>query len=216
MKITKIEPQKKFKGRSNVYLDDTFAFGLSDFDLHKLHIKVGMELSESALASIRQDVLLSEAKQHALHLLDRHTYTEKAMARKLSERYNDSQITSEVISFLKGYRYIDDESYARRYIEAALQSGKSGLFKIKYDLCGKGISKEMVEKVATEFTDEGRMENEQETVSKLLEKKLRGDFSFPNKMKAKRYLLSRGFSSESIDSALSKLRNEGEEEWLDV
>ena len=175
-----------------------------------------MELSESALASIRQDVLLSEAKQHALHLLDRHTYTEKAMARKLSERYNDSQITSEVISFLKGYRYIDDESYARRYIEAALQSGKSGLFKIKYDLCGKGISKEMVEKVATEFTGEGRMENEQETVSKLLEKKLRGDFSFPNKMKAKRYLLSRGFSSESIDSALSKLRNEGEEEWLDV
>ncbi len=216
MKITKIEPQKKLKGRSNVYLDDVFAFGLSDFDLHRLHLKVGMELSDAALSSIRQDVLLAEAKQHALHLLDRHSYTEKAIARKIDERYGDAEITAEVIAFLKGYRYIDDESYARRYIEAALQSGKSGLFKIKYDLCGKGIDKNLVEQIAAEFSEDSNLINEQESVSKLLEKKLRGDFSFPNKMKAKRYLLSRGFSSEVIDSALSKLQDEGEEEWLDV
>jgi len=210
MVITNIEPQKKHKGRQSVFLDGSFAFGLSDFDLHRLHLKVGMELTEESLSSIRQDVLLQDMKQQALSLLDRHSYTEAAMRRKLLERGGEEESVNETIAFLKSYRYIDDEGYARRYMTAALSAGKSGMIKIKHDLSAKGIARDIIDVVASEFDDEASAETELEAIRQLLTKKLKGDFSFPSKMKAKRYLLSRGFSSSLIDSVLKKL---GQEEF---
>ncbi len=196
-----------------MFIDDSFAFGMSDFDVLRLHLKVGKTLTETDVASIRQDILLADSRQYALHLLDRHSYTEAAMCRKLRERGTDEETILNVISFLKGYHYIDDEDYARRYIKAALHAGKSGLKKIQYDLVGKGIDKNIVESVIAELSEEDFDENE--AIMPILQKKLKGDFSFQNKMKAKRYLLSRGFSVESIDRALRKTEEEGSgDEWI--
>ncbi|MBR5236206.1 MAG: RecX family transcriptional regulator [Clostridia bacterium] len=206
MIITKIESQKKNKGRSSVYIDDSFAFGLSDFDVLRLHLKVGKTLTEADVAAIRQDILLADSRQYALHLLDRHSYTEAAMCRKLRDRGTDEETILNVISFLKGYHYIDDEDYARRYIKAALHAGKSGLKKIQYDLVGKGVDKDIIETVISELSEEEF--DEMVAIMPILQKKLRGDYSFQNKMKAKRYLLSRGFSVDSIDHAMQKTEEE--------
>ena len=196
-----------------MFIDDTFAFGMSDFDVLRLHLKVGKTLTETDVASIRQDILLADSRQYALHLLDRHNYTEAAMCRKLRERGTDEETILNVISFLKGYHYIDDEDYARRYIKAALHAGKSGLKKIQYDLVGKGIDKNIVESVIAELSEEDFDENK--AIMSILQKKLKGDFSFQNKMKAKRYLISRGFSVDSIDRALRKTEEEGSgDEWI--
>ena len=62
MVVTKIETQKRNKNRSSVYIDDIFAFGIDNFDLLKLKIKVGTELDSERLEFIRQTVLLSAAK----------------------------------------------------------------------------------------------------------------------------------------------------------
>lgn len=215
MIITKIEPQKHHKDRCSVFLDDDFAFGISNFELHRLHLKVGESLSAEQLEDIRQEVLVQDTRQYALRLLDRRAYTEKALRRKLSERGCDPQAIEDTVSFLKEYQYIDDAVYARRYIAAALHTGKSGMKKIKYDLTGKGIPRDIVEEVAAEFADDELAADERSAVLPLLEKKLKGDFSFPSKMKAKRYCLSRGFSTEAIDSALRQLQEE-EEEWFDA
>lgn len=205
MIITKIEPQKKHKNRSSVFIDGSFAFGIDNFDLRRLRLTVGKELSNEELATIRQDVLTQETKQYALKLLDRHAYTEIALIRKLKDRECDEVSIASTISFLKEYGYVDDREYARRYIDSALRAGKSGMRKIKYDLAGKGIQKEIVDEVALEFEEENR-DSELEQVLLLLEKRIKGDYSFPNVMKAKRYLFSRGFSGETIDAALRKLK----------
>ena len=209
MIITKIEPQKKHKNRSSVFLDGAFSFGIDDFDLRKLKLKVGQELTEDELENIRKEILVQEARQYALMLLDRHIYTESALIRKLKEREYDEHTAAVTITFLKEYGYINDAEYARRYVASAMQTGKSGLRKIKYDLVGKGICKDLIEEIMQEFEeDAGNLEKEQ--VVRLLEKKLKGDFSFPNLMKAKRYAFSRGFSVEIINSALKELTNDDE------
>ncbi|MBE7036961.1 MAG: hypothetical protein E7403_06685 [Ruminococcaceae bacterium] len=205
MIITKIEPQKKHKNRSSVFIDGNFAFGIDDFDLRRLHLAVGKVLSDEELTAIRQDVLIQETKQYALKLLDRHSYTENALIRKMRERECDESSILATISFLQEYGYIDDREFARRYISSALRTGKSGMRKIKYDLSLKGISKEIVDEVALEF-DEENSDSETEQVTILLEKKIKGDYSFPNLMKAKRYAFSRGFSVDAIDSAIRKLK----------
>ncbi|MBE7022125.1 MAG: hypothetical protein E7414_02775 [Ruminococcaceae bacterium] len=210
MIVTKIEPQKRHKNRSSVYLDGSFAFGISNFDLYKFRITEGAELTEEALSQLRQAALCQDARQYALRLLDARAYTEKAIIKKLTERGTDPIAISDTISFLKEYQYIDDAAYASRYIQAAVRNGKSGKRKIIYDLIAKGISKELAEQAASEVSFE-----EEESVIPILEKKLKGDYSFPSKMKAKRYLLSRGFAAEAVDRALMQLTAD-EEEWFDA
>lgn len=208
--ITGIEPQKRHKNRSSVFLDGSFSFGLSDFDLHRLHLKIGMELSEEELEEIRRDIVTEDAKQYALRLLDRQAYTEQALCRKLREREYDVQIISEVIQFLQEYHYIDDFDYAQRFITAALRSGKNGMYKIKYDLSQKGIARDIIDEAAQEFEAESQ-ERELETLTALLEKKLNGDYSYQSLMKAKRYGFSRGFSAASIDVVLRRLKEQNDD-----
>ncbi|MBE7047888.1 MAG: regulatory protein RecX [Ruminococcaceae bacterium] len=207
MQITKIESQIKYKDRSSLYVDGKFAFGLSNFDLCRLHLKEGQELSSEELDMIRQDVLLEDARQYALKLLDRQAYTEKALRRKLIQRGSDAETINGVIAFLKDYRYIDDKEYALRYIETALRIGKSGMRKIQYDLQAKGIPRDVIEEITAEFSQEKLITDEKKALYFLLEKKLKGDFSFESKMKAKRYLLSRGFSVDAVDDALRQLQD---------
>lgn len=213
MQITKIEPQKRHKNRSSVFLDNHFAFGIADFDLRRLKLCEGQELTEEDYDAIRSEVLTQEARQYALRLLDRSPYTEKKLRRKLTERDTEETAIENTIAFLKEYHYIDDADYARRYIRTALRSGKSGMRKIQYDLFGKGVDKETIELVLAEMEEEEPMADEAETVMPLLEKKLRGDFSFPSIMKAKRYCIARGFSYDAIDSVLRQLKADAEDEW---
>ncbi len=210
MVITKIEPQKKHKNRSSVFIDGSFAFGISDFDVLKFRLKEGKTITEDELSAFKNDVLVQDAKQYALKLLDRHSYTEKALHRKLTERDCDPDTVENVLSFLKEYKYIDDALYAKHYIETALKTGKSGMRKIRYDLMEKGISREILEMLFAELNESENAQSESDAVLPLLEKKLKGDFSFPNLMKAKRYCLSRGFSVEAIDSAVRKLKIEND------
>jgi len=53
MKITAIEPQQKNSQRVNVYLDGEFAFGLAS--ILAAWLKVGQELSEEKIASLKTD-----------------------------------------------------------------------------------------------------------------------------------------------------------------
>lgn len=213
MIITKIEPQKKHKNRSSIFLDGQFFFGISDFDVFRYHLKEGQELSENDLETIRNEVLFQDAKQYALQLLDRQSYTEKALCRKMKERGCEPAAIDNTIVFLKEYGYLDDTAYARHYIAAALRSGKSGLKKIQYDLQQKGINRDIVEEITIELDREALINNEQTVVLPLLIKKLKGDFSFKSIMKAKRYCLSRGFSHEAIEKALSGIKT-CEDEWI--
>jgi len=209
MIITKIEPQKHHKNRLSVYIDGTFAFGISEYAALRFHLKEGMILTQEALHAIRDDALRQEARDYALRLLDARAYTEKAMRQKLYDRGTDAEIIEKTIEFLHEYQYIDDVLYAQRYVQAAIRQGKSGKRKIMYDLVAKGIAKEIAEQVICENNVD-----ETDTVTEILKKKLKDDYTFPNIMKAKRYALSRGFSTDSIDSALKSLSHG--EEWTDA
>ncbi len=212
MEITKIEAQKRHKNRSSVYLDHQFAFGIADFDLLRLHLKEGQTITEEELQHIQDEILLQDARQYALKLLDRQSYTESAIRRKLKDHGASNDVIEKTISFLLEYRYLDDEDYARRYLSAALHSGKSGLNKIRNDLLVKGIAKDLIETIISELDGEELYAAQQDALMPIIQKKLNGDYSFPNVMKVKRYCLGRGFSADSIDSVLQKLKIE-REEW---
>ncbi len=65
--ITAIEPQQKNPQRVNIYLDGEFAFGLTS--LLAAWLKVGQELSDEKIASLKAGDELEVTYQKALHFL---------------------------------------------------------------------------------------------------------------------------------------------------
>ena len=210
MIITKIEPQKKNKNRSSVYLDDSFAFGIDNFDLMKLKLKAGMEIDAQELSYIRETTLFTETKNYGMKLTGSRSYTESGLCRKMREKgYGDKEI-EKTIEFLKEYRLIDDEDYARRFVNDAINIKGYGKYRIKNELLVKGIDKDLAEKILSEYDFN---EIEEEKILPLAAKKLGGNFSIENIAKTKRYLASRGFGFSAIDSAVRKIT--GGEDWCE-
>jgi len=208
MIITKIEKQKKDKNRSSVFLDEKFSFGIDDFDLFKLKLKVGMEISNRDLKEIKETVLFSSAKEYATRLVSRFNYTKKGMNDKLRTRGYDEEIIAKTLEFLEHYNFLNDFDYAKCFINDALNIKNIGLQKIRYELIQKGIGIDIIDNALSEY-DIDLME--EKNILPLAKKKLNGNFEYKNIIKVKRYLFSKGFSFELIDKTINNILNgEGE------
>ena len=203
MKITKIEQQKKNKSRMSVFIDGEFSFGADNFTLLSLHLNEGDEITEERLAVIKNTAVFEDAKNYAANLISKRSYTEKAMREKLVSHIGDSEIVDKTISFLKEYKLIDDYDYATRYAHDLVHLKKLGITSVKWKLKEKGISSQTIEKVLSEFDFSNEIKDNLES---LAQKKLSGNYDIKNIMKVKRYLVSRGYSFDDINSVFSKIK----------
>lgn len=204
MIITKIEKQKKNNDRSSVFLDDKFAFGIDNFDLYNLKIKVGTDISKERLQEIKETILFSSAKEYAVKLVSRYSYTKKGIWEKLKKQEYDDEIIEKTIVFLKNYKFIDDFDYAKRFINDSLKFKHWGVKKIKYELKQRGIEESTIYDALAEFdTDTLELEG----ILPIAKKKLAGDFEYKNIIKVKKHLESKGFSYDLIDSTINILIN---------
>lgn len=203
MKITRIEQQKKNKGRVSVFIDGEFSFGADSFSVLSLHLSEGDEITEEKLSAIKNTSVFEDAKNYAAKLVSTRSYTEKNMREKLILRIGDEDITQKTITFLKEYNLINDYDYATRYAHDLVYLKKSGLKQVEWKLKEKGILPEIIEKVLEEldFSDiiSDNLEN-------LAQKKLNGNYDIKNITKVKRFLASRGYTFDQINSVFSKIK----------
>lgn len=142
---------------------------------------------------------LKQAKLKALSLLNHKDRTEVELRQKLKEKGFDEEIIEKTIAYVKSFGYVNDLSYAERYI-LNKQNSKSKR-EIYVALAQRGISKEYIE-LAFQMSFES--ESEVEAIRRLCEKK---HFSAENsteveKQKLYNYLARKGFHSEEIRQVL--------------
>ncbi len=144
-KITDMQIQKNNKSRANVYIDGEFAFGLEMLTVMKLGLKIGREVSEEQLAQAVFDSEKSVAFERAVNYLSRCMKTCKQMREYLTGKGYSPDVVSNVVDRLKELKYLDDETYARLYVEQNSQS--KGEYRLKQELSVKGISKALIDKL---------------------------------------------------------------------
>ena len=202
MQITDIQPQKNHKSKVNIWIDGAFAFGMFEKDAAGLNLHRNRELTEEQLCEIKQTVVLRNAKETALQLLSRHDFTRQMMLEKLKQKQVPQDIAEQTIAFLEEYRYLDDESYAKRYVK--YHSAAKGKHRLRQELLQKGI--------APETAEEALLDVEQEdTLYRMAEKKFKtlpSDYDRKDLQRLKNYFLRRGFSYEEINRCFSKLTEE--------
>ena len=140
-----------------------------------------------------------EARNKGLYYLQFSGKTENEMRKKLAEQEFSPASVEDAILFLKHYRYLDDEDYARRYVEK--NGHKKSIRQMKFDLRQKGVSDDLVEMI---FED---MEvDESAQILGLLRKK-NYDPEEPDPAKRQKiyaFLARKGFSYDAINSAMKQ------------
>ncbi len=192
------------KKRCIVYLDGEFAFVLYKGELRDYGIKQNAEVDDESYRAITEELLPKRATKRAMNLLQKKDYTEKKLRDKLAEGMYSDECIDAAIEYVKSYRYLDDERFARDYIVYHMEMRSKN--RIVQDLMGKGISKELTERLMLEiYEDEADVDVEQEQIKKLLVKKhYDKDMEFKDKQKIIAFLLRRGYSMDSVRRALDE------------
>lgn len=190
------------KSRYRVYLDGQFAFILYKGELRQFHIKEEQELSSENYHHIMTQILPRRAKLRSMNLLQSKAYTRKQLEDKLKQGEYPQECIEEALAYVESYGYIDDERYARDFIEYQIQNKSRN--RIEMDLMKKGISKETVQKAFESLQELGVEQDEMELIVKLLRKKKYSANTATRQEQQKMYgfLYRKGFHSDVISRAL--------------
>ncbi|UCG31303.1 MAG: RecX family transcriptional regulator [candidate division WOR-3 bacterium] len=198
MKISKIEPQKKNKKRSTIYIDGKFAFGISTELLIKFDLHEGDELDNDLI----QNVLLAKEKQRirnrAFRLLHYRNRAIKELKDRLLKIGFDQSLVEEVIDEMVQDRTLDDENFTEAFIADYTKLRTKGNIFIRRELTRKGVASDVIERVI-------RNRDEKGIVAEYLRAKLSHlDISQPkDRQKVLRRLLTRGFTPSVVYDALN-------------
>lgn len=209
MLITAVTKQKNNPKRVSVYIDEKFAFGMSEVDALYYHIEEGKQLSQERYDYILNELIYAKARDKAVKLLSFSPRSEKELIDKLKKDYSD-EICQRVVEMLKRYGYLNDADYALSYVKDSFNLKGKGSIRIRSELRHKGIGEaEISSALETAELDE------EEKAYALLKKRLKGNTDPDMKEKAKqyRYLASKGFSYDCINSAFSRLGENLTDDW---
>ncbi|RZT01230.1 regulatory protein RecX [Cuneatibacter caecimuris] len=203
MTVTEIRPLDK--KRSRLWIDGCASFALYQGELRRYGIREGEELAQKTYEEILE-VLGKRAKLRSMNLLKRADQTEAGLRRKLKEGFYPQECIEEAVAYVRSYHYIDDERYARQYLE--IYGKRKSKKQLRQELQQKGISRELLEQAFEEVRPD-----ETSALELLARKRCRGkNLEDPGEyQKQLRYLLSKGYHYEQAAGQLKALRDGGEE-----
>ena len=150
-KITALRLQKKNRRRVNVYLDDRYAFGLQAPVAASL--KVGQMLSQEEVEQLQEQDAIEIAHSRALHYLSYRPRSRAEMEAYLKRRQVAAGTIEAVVDRLTGSGLLDDEAFARYWVENREQFRPRALQSLRFELRRKGVADTTIER-ATEGIDE--------------------------------------------------------------
>ncbi len=191
------------KKRCKVFIDGEFSFLLYKGELRDFGIKTEANISDATYKEIMEGVLCKRCKLRAMNLLQKKDYTTKQLRDKLDEGLYPKELVDEAIEYVRSYKYLDDERYARDYIAYHMTTRSKN--RIVQDLIKKGINKELLMPVLEEIYSEDSGDVELEQVRALLEKKHYDPemYDFKEKQKLMAFLMRRGFQISTIRKAMN-------------
>ncbi len=155
--------------------------------------------------------LMDEFEQYlnkAFHFLSFRTRSEKEVRDNLLSKKASPEIIERIINSLKEHKFLNDEDFARQFIESRLRFKPKGIRIIKMELKQKGIDQAIIDEAINRLStdDENNpVNNDLESAKKLVDKKMpryKGleKQEIYNKLGA--FLARRGFDWDTIKKSI--------------
>lgn len=150
--ITAIESQKKHTDRVNIYLDDKFAFGLSN--VVAAWLRVGQVLSDEKIQTLLTQEEQETCYQRAIHFLSFRPRSVHEVQEKLSQVGFHPEIIELTLSRLEDQHLIGDEMFAHQWIDNRAAFRPRSHRALQYELRRKGVSDEVITEALASAPDE--------------------------------------------------------------
>ncbi len=203
MRITAIEPQQKNSERVNIYLDEKFAFGLAT--IVAAWLRVGQELSEEKIASLKVEDEREVTYQKALHFIGYRPRSSAEVHRNLIKRGVPETLAQETIERLQRAGLVNDEAFARTWVENRNAFRPRSRSLLKMELRQKGLTDETIQSVLAEQDNEEALALE---AARKYMRRLEG-LDWPEfRRKLGGFLARRGFSYTTLAPVVSEFWKE--------
>lgn len=213
MKITDISVQARNPDRVNVSVDGKYRFSLDIFQVTELGVKVGKEYTEDELIELETESQFGKLYARALEYtmmrphsakevrdyLWRKTRTTKVRVKDTNE-YREKPGVSQAIADrvydrLVEKGYLNDENFARYWVENRQATKGISQRKLVAELRSKGVDQSVISQAIQDSPREEKSE-----IQKVLAKK---QHKYDDEQKLIAYLMRQGFSYDAIRDALA-------------
>lgn len=193
MTITKIERQKKNRTRLSVFIDDRYAFSVSEEVYGRFVLHSGQDLSDEERKAIEDAEASSSVKRTALRYRSFRPRSVHEIETYLHKKGFDVPHIELAMQFLSDQHLLDDAELARMVCRDKLLLKPIGRQTMKQLLMKKGIDRGIVERVlAEQYTEE----SERALALREGERKFKRVSALPAMAQRKRiyeHLLRRGY-----------------------
>ncbi len=194
-KVTGILDSKANFSLFSVYVDDKYLADLSVFSIDKFGLKIGSEIDDRLSSQLKDSSSVDIFYMRSLKLISIRKRSKKEISDFLTKNQLSRDLIEEVISRLIDKNYLNDEEFAKSFINDRMLLNPVSYRKLVYLLKTKGISEEVVSKIVS------KEEVNQQSLAKIVAKK-RKISRFNDDKKLTNYLLSQGFSYSDIKQFL--------------
>ncbi len=168
-------------------------------------IKRNDEVSDRQLKELNFENDSYNAKNSALRSLSRRSHSTYELKIKLKQKGYKTKIIDGVINHLERLEFLDDQKFAETFYLDRLKNKKESNYKIRTQLYKKGIDREIISEIESNFYDENQLIK---NAVELVRKKLKFINKSENEAKKKLYLFLKykGFDDQVISSAFMELK----------
>lgn len=204
-RISAAERQKRNKSRVSVFIDGQYLGSVEDIVWARSGLKAGEVLSTELWEDMQCRQEAQAALDRALKRLASRARGRAEMEQYLSDKGFSAPAVQSAIGKLESYGYINDAEFAAMYVRDKVSLKPSGRRALAGELKRMGIDEEAAAASLEQYNDE----DELSAVLRQADKDMRrtAGETDERKRRAKVYasLARRGFSSELINAALSRV-----------
>jgi regulatory protein len=195
MKITKITKQQKNAKRYSIFIDEVYAFSLSEAALLSSKISSGQELTQKQARELKllasRDKLYTQAYRYSALRL----HTSWEVSQYLERKQASPALINEILNKLSNIGLIDDMHYAQAYVHDRQLLRPTARRKIIFELRKKHVSDEVIDAILNSSKTD-------QTALKALINRKRQQSRYRDDLKLMQYLARQGFHYSDIKEAL--------------
>ncbi len=218
MKITKISVQRK-EGRLNLEIDGSFFCSITTHTLADLNLYKDKEITQEQLDDLLKLELENRFYERTLNLLATRvkskrqiqTYLRDLSLKKKDKWYSSKDIDftpifERVIARLERIGILNDNTFARLFVESRINGKPRGKRQIQMELQTKGISRETAKTILDEL-----LPDNEEMIERVYAKKYKEQAFDLKDSKKVGFLLRKGFDWDDISKLERKLKDDTQE-----
>ena len=198
MRIEEIKRSERKKGRILIKLEDSSLLRVTEEELLRFGLSVGMELDAEQIEALHTAARSSSTKVTAANMIGSRALSKKELTRRLVRKGAEETDAQAPADWLEDIGAVNDASYAAA---VARDYGRRGYgpARVREELRNRGVPRDLWDEALEELPDSSAV------LDALIQRKLRGDLSDPKEIKrVSDALLRRGFSWSEVRGAMSR------------